>query len=467
MADVTPTPAPATPTIPAPPLTPAPAQPPKKRGCATCAIIALIVLVILMFMCSCCSFAAMSLIGAKGQPGTIIKPSEAEGGKPAGSSVAIPAGLSAAAKESTINLNWNSLTGGSVEQVRIYRSEKPGKAFAQIAEVESGDTAFVDKEALKGVTYYYILTAVTAAGAESGNSNQVAVAINTPPLVSKGVYSWKDVQTKAKTDAEYLRILTKVTGLTIADVDSLVKKEDQGTTLKKTLLTGTIITNTMEDYRIVPNFTLTYDRDALTDENGVPHVLVKCGNPMKLQQEVTPMAVLIQQVQVFVTTVINVLPPPITTVIINASQAANVIMVAVLPEGILVDFGPGFRPPPPSAFVDPADFGKDVYTPGEEIQLEEGEQWIKEGKLKIAAVPSDPGPGELVTIIIDVLPAKAGVTIEYNVQGSDGYTASGSPVTDANGEMRFTIPGGAEGVSDTITVNASSLNASGTVQYTF
>jgi hypothetical protein len=447
--------------------TPALAQPPKKRGCATCAIIALIVLVILMFLGCCCSFTVMSLIGAKGQPGTIIKPSEASGDKPAGSSVAIPTGLNAAAKESTIDLNWNSLTGGSVEQVRIYRSEKPGKAFAQIAEVESGDTTFVDKEAFKGVTYYYVVTAITAAGAESGNSNQVAAAIDTPPLVPKGVYSWKDVQTKAKADAEYLKVLTKVTGLTVTDVDGLVKKEDQGITLKKTLLIGTIITNTMEDYRIVPNFTLTYDRDALTDENGVPHVLVKCGNPMKLQQEVTQTAVLIQQVQVFVTTVINVLPPQITTVIINASQVANVIAIAVLPEGILVDFGPGFRPPPPGAFVDPTDFGEDVYTPGEETELEEGEQWIKEGKLKIAAVPPDPGPGELVTMIIDVLPAKAGVTIEYNVQGSDGYTASGSLVTDANGEVQFTIPGGAEGVADTITVNAPSLNASGTVQYTF
>ena len=407
------------------------------------------------------------MAGAKGQPGTILKPSKATGSKPAGTSLEYPKGLSAKAAEAAINLNWNSVSGTNAAGVKVYRSDKPDKGFAEVAELEAVDTAFADENVKKGVTYYYVLTAVSKAGAESGNSTSVFATIETPPLVPAGIYSWANVKAKAEADEEYLKILTKVTGLTMSDVDNLVGKEKSGVSLKTTVMKGSVITNTLEDYRIVPNFVLPNDRECLTDEAGVPHVMVKCGNPMKLQSPVTAPMVLIQQTQVVVTTVINIMPVSITNVIINAAQTANGIMVTVLPDGILIDMGPTYSPYPPDVYVDPVDFGDYLFDPDAQVELEEGQQWIEEGKLLVSANPPDPGPNESVTMTIGIIPAKAGVEITYSMSGTDGYSLSGTVATDANGEISFVIAGGAEGVIDTINVSVPSEGLEGSVQYTF
>lgn len=445
---------------------PPPPKPKSRRGCVTCLIVTLIILLLLMCCCSCSLFGMLSLAGAKGQPGTIIKPSSGKSGtKTEASGLSIPTGLEAAAADAAIKLNWDSASGA--ENVRIYRSEKPGKDFAKLDEVESTSTAYEDATTKKGTTYYYVVTAVASSGAESANSVQVAAVIDVPPLVPKGIYSWKDVQAKAKADEEYLRVLTKVTGMTMSDVNREVERENTGQSIKATLLKGSIITNTMEDYRIVPNFTLTYDREVLCDQNEIPRVLTKCGNPMKMQAPVTQTAVLIQQVQVFVTNVVMIFPPNITNVLINTGQSANNVMVAVLPTGILVDFGPDFSPPPPSVFVDPVKFGDDLYDPETDIKLEEGQQWINKGKLLISANPADPGPTENVTMIVRIFPAEAGVEADYSMTGTDGYAASGQGTTDSNGEFSFTIPGATAEVHDVVTVTIPAKNLGGTVEYTF
>ncbi len=436
-----------------------------RRGCVTCLVITLVILLILMFFCSCCSFFALSLAGAKGQPGTIIKPSKAEAGKQAGTSMAIPTGLAAVADKAKIDLKWNAVNGA--KNVRVYRSEKAGQSFTQLTEVAVSANAYADDTVKKGVTYYYVVTALSSSGAESGNSAQVAAVIDVPPVVPKGIYSWTDVKAKAVLDEEYLRILTKVTGLTMTDVDRLASKEKTGQLIKATLYKGTVITNTMEDYRIVPNFVLTYDRQVLCDDGEVPRVLTKCGNPMKLQAPVTQTAILIQQVQVVVTNIILVMPANVTNVFINAGQAANSIAVTALPGSVLIDFGPDFAPRPNSVYVDPTHFGNDLYKPDEDIKLEQGQQWIEKGKLLVTANPADPAPQEDVTMTVKVLPAKAGIEVSYNVQGTDGYTTSGTISTNGDGEIQFRIPGGAANVADTINVSVPAKNVSGSVQYTF
>jgi hypothetical protein len=261
--------------------------------------------------------------------------------------------------------------------------------------------------------------------------------------------------------------MNKVTGLQMSDIDRLAAKEKSGTSLKTTLYKGTIITNTMEDYRIVANFILTYDRDALTDENGTPRVLTRCGNPMKMQAQVTPTATVVQQVQVFVTTIVMIMPPPVTNILINTGQAANEVTVSVLPGGWTKNLGPGYVSYPTGVFIDPASFGDYIYDPDTDIQLDPGQQWIKEGKLLVSANPPDPAPQETVTMKVQIFPRKAGISVSYNVAGTDGYTASGTIATDANGEITFTIPGGAASVSDTVTVAIPSENLTGAVQYTF
>ncbi len=443
-----------------------PKPPKQRRGCVTCLIVTLVILLLLMCCCSCSLFGMLSLAGAKGQPGTIIKPNAGKSGtKAEASNLAIPTGLKAAASDAAIKLNWDSVSGA--KNVRVYRSEKPGQGFSKLDEVGSSASNYQDATAKKGMTYYYVITAIASSGAESANSAQVAAVIDVAPLVPKGIYSWKDVKTKAEADKEYLRVLTKVTGMTMSDVNREVDRENAGQSIKVTLVKGTIITNTMEDYRIVPNFTLTYDREALCDQNEIPRVLTKCGNPMKMQEPVTQTAVLIQQVQIFITNIILVLPPNIGNVLINTGQSANGVTVAVIPNVILVDFGPDFSPPPPTVFVDPATFGDDLYNPETDIQLEPGQQWINKGKLLISASPPDPGPNENVTMTVRIFPAQAGIEADYSMSGTDGYSTSGKGTTNSSGEFSFTIPGGGAEIHDTVTVTIPSMSLGGTVEYTF
>ena len=99
--------------------------------------------------------------------------------------------------------------------------------------------------------------------------------------------------------------------------------------------------------------------------------------------------------------------------------------------------------------------------------LEEGQQWAAHGKILLEANPSDPGPGESVVMTIQIFPAEASVSVEYSVSGTDGYTASGTLTTNAEGKCEFNIPGGAEGVADTINVTVPSRGDTGSTNYSF
>jgi len=79
--------------------------------------------------------------------------------------------------------------------------------------------------------------------------------------------------------------------------------------------------------------------------------------------------------------------------------------------------------------------------------------------------PVDPGPGEGVTVTATTIPPMAGCIISFSIVGTDGYTNSASPTTDANGSATFYIPGGAEGVVDTVTISVGGQTT--TVVYSF
>ena len=66
--------------------------------------------------------------------------------------------------------------------------------------------------------------------------------------------------------------------------------------------------------------------------------------------------------------------------------------------------------------------------------------------------PVDPGPGEGVTVVAKVFPAQPGLSITFAITGSDGYFNTATYVTDEDGCSDFYVPGGAEGVTDTVTV---------------
>lgn len=480
-------------------------------------IAVLLIPLVLIFLFSCCcfsSFVILSIAGAKGQPSTVVPPSPASESTTAtsGSSVSIPKNLNADSTSEEINLNWGAVSNPSLKSYKVYKSYKPGENFVPIATVDASKTVMSDPDAKKGVVYYYVVTAVTVDGAESGNSNQTSAIVESPPLVEQGINSWAGVQKRCKKDAKYLSLLTKVTGLTMSDVDRLAQKEKSGMYLKKTLAKGTVITNSTKNYKILPNFALKTDRIALTDENGVPHVLCKCGNPMKIQVYVSTPAVIIQQTQIFITNVVMIMPPTIINIFINTAQAVNGMTVLVLPNGIKIILGPTFAPPPPGVYIDPADFGEDAEytdeeleirpqdtheegeeeisppeettppeeeqvppeeeTPPEEVtppeeELPEGQQWIEKGQLLVTANPPDPAPSQSVTMTVRLTSGESGVEMSYEVSGTDGYSDSGTQATDANGEISFNIPGGATGVQDTISVSVPSKGLQGSASYQF
>jgi len=397
----------------------------------------------------------LSLVGAKGQPGTIVPPT----------SVKTPINLKAVAGDSEIKLTWSEAKG-SIKEYQVFRSLTGKNDFSEIGSVDSPTTAYTDSDVKKGKTYYYYILALSSAGAKSGNSNVASASIQQPPIVPKGIFSWKDVLAKYNADTEYAKLFDLVTGKTRSDIEYYVKLEDQGKNMKLTLLKGTVILNTSEDYKLLPNYVLVIDRVALTDETGVPHVLTWCGNPMKLIVKVTPASVFIQNIQIFITNVINVFPVYITNIFIYAGRPVSSVVVNIIPRDVL---GPTviYVSDLPEAEVSGGVEEEEPEEEEVEKPEEPGGQWVVPGKILVIADPADPGPEEDVMMTVRLIPAKEGVEISYTVNGTDGYYDEGTSDSDDAGEINFYIPGGEGGVVDTITVDVPSLNLDGSTQYTF
>ena len=81
-------------------------------------------------------------------------------------------GTGAFASTHTAALSWN--TSGSVLGYNVYRSTTSGTGYQKLS--FTTNTSFNDSTIAGGKTYYYVVTAVAANGAESSYSTQ-AVAI--------------------------------------------------------------------------------------------------------------------------------------------------------------------------------------------------------------------------------------------------------------------------------------------------
>jgi len=79
--------------------------------------------------------------------------------------------------------------------------------------------------------------------------------------------------------------------------------------------------------------------------------------------------------------------------------------------------------------------------------------------------PADPAPGQSVTVTATIFPAEAGVTVEFSIVGTDGYSNAESVVTDENGQASFFIPGAAEDVVDVVTVRVGETEAEVTYRF--
>lgn len=83
----------------------------------------------------------------------------------------------------------------------------------------------------------------------------------------------------------------------------------------------------------------------------------------------------------------------------------------------------------------------------------------------VSTNPSDPGPGQSVTVIARVFPTISGCSVSFSMSGTDGYSKSDNPTTDSAGTATFYIPGASAGVHDAVTINVNGFTYS--VTYTF
>lgn len=72
-----------------------------------------------------------------------------------------------------------------------------------------------------------------------------------------------------------------------------------------------------------------------------------------------------------------------------------------------------------------------------------------------AASPTNPSPGQSVTVTATLMPAIAGCNIHFHIIGTDGYSNEETKVSNSNGQATFYIPGGAEEVFDKVTITSS------------
>ena len=85
-------------------------------------------------------------------------------------------GTGAAATQHSADLSW-SPSPSTVVGYNVYRSTTTGGPYAKLNTSLGPSTSYTDSTVQNGRTYYYVSTAVNAAGAESGYSNQLQMVI--------------------------------------------------------------------------------------------------------------------------------------------------------------------------------------------------------------------------------------------------------------------------------------------------
>jgi hypothetical protein len=124
-------------------------------------------------------------------------------------------------------------------------------------------------------------------------------------------------------------------------------------------------------------------------------------------------------------------------------------------EVVELDFEPGDPaagvPPGPitATPLDPADYADCSHIAG------------------VSATPSPADPVEFEDVVVTArtIPPVAGCAVQFAISGTDGYSNSDTATSDDVGAAQFTIPGGEEGVVDTVTIEV--VGRTTTVVYTF
>jgi len=126
---------------------------------------------------------ALEVPGASTTPGTLLDQLAWNGGthQQWGFACAPPTGLTATPGNAQVTLGWTASSGAASYNVK--RATVSGGPYTTLTNVTT--TSYTDAGLAIGTTYCYVVSAVTAAGVESGNSTQVAIVVPSAlPLVN-------------------------------------------------------------------------------------------------------------------------------------------------------------------------------------------------------------------------------------------------------------------------------------------
>jgi P pilus assembly chaperone PapD len=76
----------------------------------------------------------------------------------------------------SVDLKWGGSSSSGVVGYNVYRSTSSGSGYEKIVS-SVPITSYLDQSVQAGVTYYYVVTSVSSAGAESGYSNQTSAPV--------------------------------------------------------------------------------------------------------------------------------------------------------------------------------------------------------------------------------------------------------------------------------------------------
>jgi hypothetical protein len=82
-------------------------------------------------------------------------------------------GTGAVATQHSVDLTWEASVASSVVGYNVYRGSDSGGPYTMINSTLEASTAYTDNDVALSQTYYYVTTAVTGSGEESGYSNEV------------------------------------------------------------------------------------------------------------------------------------------------------------------------------------------------------------------------------------------------------------------------------------------------------
>jgi glucose/arabinose dehydrogenase len=101
---------------------------------------------------------------------------------------AAPTGLTAAAGNGSVTLDWNDNGDADLAGYDVYRGTTSGGPYSKINAAVLPGSSYTDSSAANGTTYHYVVRAVDGAGQQSTDSNQ-ASATPTAPISGPSAYA--------------------------------------------------------------------------------------------------------------------------------------------------------------------------------------------------------------------------------------------------------------------------------------